>query len=78
MLNVLICKMLLLLRQALIKQFESAHYIKIGDGRLCMQWAHAIVGAEPTGQLTHNSSYYNYHYRYHYIVYVTNNVVFDM
>ena len=22
----------------------SAHCIKIGDGRLCMQWPHAIVG----------------------------------
>ena len=22
----------------------SAHYIKIGDGRLCMQWPHASVG----------------------------------
>ena len=32
------------------KQFGSVgsgHYIKIGDGRLCMQWPHAIVGAEP-------------------------------
>ena len=39
-----------LLRLALTKQFGSAgsaHYIKIGDGRLCMQWPHAIVGAEP-------------------------------
>ena len=39
-----------LLRLALTKQFVSvgsAHYIKTGDGRLCMQWAHAIVGAEP-------------------------------
>ena len=25
----------------------SANYIKIGDGRLFMQWPHAIVGAEP-------------------------------
>ena len=35
------------LRLALTKQFGSAgpgHYIKIGDGRLCMQWPHAIVG----------------------------------
>ena len=32
---------------ALTKQFGSAHYIKIADGRLCMQWPHAIVGAEP-------------------------------
>ena len=32
----------------------------LGDGRLCMQWPHAIVGAEPvadaTGQLYHNST----------------------
>ena len=35
------------LRLALTKQFGSTgpgHYIKIGDGRLCMQWPHAIVG----------------------------------
>ena len=39
-----------LLRLALTRQFGSAvsaHYIKIGDGRLCMQWPHAIVGMEP-------------------------------
>ena len=33
-----------LLRLALTKQFGSAgsaHYIKIGDGMLCMQWPHA-------------------------------------
>ena len=38
-----------LLRLALINQCgsaESAHYIKIGDGRWCMQWHHAIVRAE--------------------------------
>ena len=38
--------MLLQLRVALTKQFGSAGsalYIKIGDGRLCMQWPHAIV-----------------------------------
>ena len=36
------------LRLALTTQFGSAgsaHYIKIGDGRLCVQWPHAIVGA---------------------------------
>ena len=35
-----------LIRLAFTKQFgsaESAHYIKIGDGRLSMQWPHAIV-----------------------------------
>ena len=39
-----------------VTQCGSAHHIMIGDGRLCMQWLHAIVKAEPTGQLTHNSS----------------------
>ena len=29
------------------KKCGSAHYIKMGDGRLYMQWPHAIVGAEP-------------------------------
>ena len=40
-------QMPLLLRLALTKPIGSAgsaHYIKIGDGRLCMQWPHAIVG----------------------------------
>ena len=50
-----------LLRLALTKQFGSANYIKIGDGRLCMQWHHAIVGAEPIifnrdGRLRYNKS----------------------
>ena len=40
-------------------QRGSAHCIKIGDGRLCMQWPRGIVGAEPTGQITHNSSTIN-------------------
>ena len=37
------------LRLALTTQFDSAgsaHYIKIGDGRFCVQWPHAIVGAD--------------------------------
>ena len=52
------------------KQFGSvgsAHYIKIGDGRLCMQWLMQLSGWIPLyligkagcgcyGQLTHNSS----------------------
>ena len=36
-----------LLRLALTKEFGSAHYIKIGDGRLCMQLPHSIVGVGP-------------------------------
>ena len=43
-----------LLRLALTKQFGSAgsaHYIKIGDGRLCMQWPHAAGFAHACGAL---------------------------
>ena len=48
-----------LLRLALTKHFGSAgsaHYIKIGDGRLCMQWPHAIVLLDNAVQVTHSGS----------------------
>ena len=71
--NLLLCTAAVL-RLAMTKQFGSAvsaHYIKIGDGRLSTQLrerAESIIFNRdgrlrmlrtPTGQLTHNSSNYN-------------------